>query len=127
MLYVITEDTNSARSFWNIVAKTFRGDDNYILVSLLKDKNGKEVGGNTTLENQVNTVLFSMNKSDELLIAFDYISNFSPFDFIKNTHNKCKVLGITCKFTNYYCFEEVYLVVSWYQCMKKRFIAKKWF
>lgn len=32
MLYIITEDSNSARYFWKCVAKTFRKSTEYIMV-----------------------------------------------------------------------------------------------
>lgn len=112
MLYIITEDSNSARMFWSLAAKEFKGADNYVLVELLKKQNGKQAGGNTTLENQVNELLPKMKLGDELFVVFDCISNtsnFIPGDFIILTHQKCKLAGVNFKFTSYYCFEEVYL------------------
>lgn len=112
MLYIITEDSNSARAFWELAAKEFRGSKNYVLVPLLKEENGKQVGGNTTLENQVNELLPKIKRGDELFVVFDYISNtsnFIPGDFIISTYQKCKNAGIDFKFTSYYCFEELYL------------------
>lgn len=112
MLYIITEDTNSARTFWKIVADIWKTSDNYTLVPLLNDNDGKQVGGNTALENQVNDLLPKLNRGDELFIVFDYINNtrnFIPGDFILLTYQKCRIAGVNFKFTSYYCFEEIYL------------------
>lgn len=112
MLYIITEDTNSARTFWKIVADTWKTSGNYTFVPLLKDSKGKQIGGNTALEHQVNDLLPKLSKGDDLFIVFDYIhntSNFIPGDFIQLTYQKCRVTGVNFKFTSYYCFEELYL------------------
>lgn len=112
MLYIITEDSNSAREFWKITVEESIGSKNYVLVPLLKGESGKHVGGNTTLENQVNELLPKMKPKDKLLVVFDYISNtnnFIPGDFIKSTYKKCKCAGISFIITGYYCFEELYL------------------
>lgn len=116
MLYIITEDTNSARAFWKEVAEVFRGNGNYTLVPLPKGKDNKDSGGNTTLKNQINYMMSYAKAQDELLIAFDNISNANNFNttkFIKWAINKCKVNNISVKFTSYYCFEELYL--SYYE------------
>ena len=53
VLYIITEDSNSARVFWDLVIKEYISSDNYVLVPLLKKQNGTRVGGNTTLGNEI--------------------------------------------------------------------------
>jgi len=112
VLYIITEDSNSARVFWDLVIKEYISSDNYVLVPLLKKQNGTRVGGNTTLENQVNNILPEMKSGDDLFVVFDNIGNtvnFIPGDFIILTYQKCKMAGVNFKFTSYYCFEEIYL------------------
>ena len=47
MLYIITEDSNSAREFWDKAASVYRGAGAYTMVPLLKG------GGNTTLKAQI--------------------------------------------------------------------------
>ncbi|GFI11125.1 MAG: hypothetical protein HFI21_00315 [Lachnospiraceae bacterium] len=107
MLYIITEDSNSARCFWDCAAHTFRGKGNYILVDLQNDN-----GGNTTLNNQVYLLLPSLKSGDELFVAFDNIANthnFNTHQFIMNTYAVCASKDVDFKFTSYYCFEELYL------------------
>ncbi len=115
MLYIITEDSNSARVFWEIVVNEFRGKNNYILVPLFKGKDSKDSGGNTTLKSQVTQLIDSLNTYDELLVVFDNINNsrnFNKVRFIKWALNICKIYNINIRFTDYYCFEEVYLSYS---------------
>lgn len=115
MLYIITEDSNSARVFWDCAADKFKGKENYELVPLPVGSDGKPTGGNTTLESQVNQAIPKLKPGDELLVVFDYIGNtknFIPGDFIKNTIKKCSKFGASFSFTNYYCFEEIYLSYS---------------
>lgn len=112
MLYIITEDSNSARDFWKCVAKTFRAANTYTLVPLIKNKNGKPSAGNTTLNTQVLSILPNLQSGDTLFIAFDNIAatkGFNPYNFINKVHSICNGLGINVKFTSYYCFEELYL------------------
>lgn len=112
MFYIITEDSNSARVFWDYAVKTFKGEKEYKLVPFLLGKDNKESSGYSTLDDQVENLIYSINRGDELLIAFDNIAdtyNFNPANFISKTISNCNELGIKVSFTSYYCFEEVYL------------------
>lgn len=107
MIYIITEDKNSARDFWEIAAKNHVGDSNYKMVPLVN-----ESAGNTTLDAQVQSIIGKLNSGDILFIAFDNIANtstFNPANFIRKIEAKCNELGVKFKFTRYYCFEELYL------------------
>lgn len=107
MLYIVTEDKNSARDFWKIVADTFMGAENYVLEPLSVGG-----GGNTRLQEQVTNVFTKIQKGDILFVAFDNIANtknFVPSDFIIKTAARCKRAGVTFQYTTYYCFEELYL------------------
>lgn len=44
MLYIITEDSNSAREFWDKAASVYRGAGAYTMVPLLKEKEAAYVG-----------------------------------------------------------------------------------
>ena len=112
MLYIITEDSNSARDFWKCVADTFRGQGKYIMVALPKDARGNDVAGNTTLDSQVISVFPQLQSGDELFVVFDNVANnngFNVVNFINKVTSLCNSMGIKFKYTGYYCFEEVYL------------------
>ncbi len=107
MLYIITEDENSARDFFECVAYTFKNSNEFTLVPLIT-KNG----GNTTLKEQVKSVLRYVNYGDKIMIVFDNIedtTNFVPAEFIKWLGIKCKEANVNYRITKYYCFEELYL------------------
>lgn len=113
MLYIITEDSNSARVFWDNVANAFRGDANYKLMPFLLGKSGKRASGNTTLWDQLEYFVNNNNDKDaELLIVFDNISgspNFNSILFIRDAISLCSKHNIRVKIPTYYCFEEVFL------------------
>lgn len=46
MLYIVTEDTNSARYFWECVAKTFKKQSEYKLVEINNFKVWRYTTGN---------------------------------------------------------------------------------
>lgn len=131
-IYIVTEDTNSARAFWNSVAMVFRGKDSYIMVPLLKGKDNKNSSGNTTLKSQVIHIISHLKTQDELLIVFDNINNannFNTVSFIKWTISICKCHNIKVRFTSYYCFEELYLsyqeLINMYKkCKYKEVVLK---
>lgn len=107
MIYIVTEDQNSARDFWRIVADTFLGSDNYVLEPLPVGG-----GGNTRLQEQITNVFTKIKSGDSLFIAFDNIANtknFVPSDFISKTSARCTKVGVNFQYTTYYCFEEIYL------------------
>ncbi len=111
MIYVITEDSNSARTFWNIVFETFNKEE-YKLIDLPSDDKGKSYSGNKTLDIQVNNALKIMHRGDRLVIIFDNITDekhFSTRSFLDRTEAKCEALGINLSISTYYCFEEIYL------------------
>lgn len=107
MVYIVTEDKNSARDFWKIVADTFLGAENYVLEPLPLGG-----GGNTRLQEQVTSIFTRTRKDDVLFVVFDNIANtknFVPSDFIIKTSVRCKMTGVIFQYTTYYCFEEIYL------------------
>lgn len=115
MLYIITEDSNSARVFWDYVANTFRGKDAYKMVAFLQGKDGKESSGNTTLYNQLKVLLPKISSEDEIMIVFDNIvkaNRFDSYTFLKYIRSLSENYGVNIKYTDYYCFEEVYLSYS---------------
>jgi len=93
MLYIVTEDQNSARDFWSAVASIYLNPGEYKIEPL---PNGQ--GGNTTLKKQVKAVMNKAKSGDRLFVAFDNIGNthyFNPADFIYNTYIQCTHKGIT--------------------------------
>lgn len=115
MLYIMTEDSHSARVFWEIAANTFRENENYKVLPFLNNNN-LIMSGNTSLWDQLlNFVNNNTDANAELFIIFDNIEgsyNFNTRTFIKNAVNICRLNNITLKMTDYYCFEELYLSYS---------------
>lgn len=122
MLYVITEDTNSGRDFWNKVFNIFLGKDNYEMVQFIQDKNGKPISGNMALNRLVDKALLKAKAGDSIFIAFDNIGSskrvntktakdygFDSGDFINITLQKCSISKVNLYISSYYCFEEIYL------------------
>ena len=111
MIYLITEDSNSARDFWIKAFDTFyRGS--YKLVKLPVNDKGISFGGNGTIRRQINSIIRTLSRGDTLAIAFDNIKetpSFSPRVLVSDTIKKCRKLGINLNATTYYCFEEMYL------------------
>ncbi len=110
MYYLVTEDENSARDFWSIVISTYVKSGEYEIEPLQKGK-----GGNTTLRRQVQSVMNRAKSGDVLFVALDNVDNnryFNTSDFILNTYAQCNAKGVTFRYTEYYCFEEIYLSYS---------------
>ena len=110
MLYIITEDSNSARDFWEYAASVYRNKGTYMMVPLPRG-----TGGNTTLKSQINKVFGVIQPNDELFLVLDNIGStkrFNSYDIIINTARRCQILGIRFTYTKYYCFEELYLSYS---------------
>lgn len=114
MIYFISEDSNSAHTFWIQVLETFA--DAYTEVNT--DVQGKKAYGNSSLESRVDYALAKARPGDSLFIAFDNIGSpltpdgyaaFDSGDFILNTEAKCISRQVKLYTTNYYCFEEVYI------------------
>jgi len=108
MLHIITEDSNSARDFWECVAHTFKRADEYRMVPL------ESGGGNRTIEGQFKSILPGIQKGDNILIVIDNIAgainnSLSVYMLIKELRNKCKELGVGLRVTSYHCFEDLYL------------------
>ncbi len=107
MLYIITEDSNSARDFWSYAAGVYRIPGTYFMVPLIKGR-----GGNTTLKEQINSIFSGLKRDDELFIVFDNIGvtkRFNSYDLIMKTSIRCANIGVRFAYTKYYCFEELYL------------------
>lgn len=110
MLYIITEDSNSARDFWEYAVGVYRNKGTYTMVPL-----SGGTGGNTTLKEQISKTFSIIKPNDELFLVLDNIGNtkrFNSYDIINNTAFRCQKLGIRFTYTKYYCFEELYLSYS---------------
>ncbi len=108
MLFIITEDKNSAHDFWIKAATEYIGIGNFKIAN-----NGNY--GNTALKSNVNHAIKLMKPGDVLFVVFDNIANtnnFNPYDFLVNTSNICKEHNIIFHYTKYYCFEELFLSYS---------------
>lgn len=106
MVYVITEDSNSARYFWDKAFDTF-AHGSYKLLGLPSNK-----GGNTTLDLQVNNIIDIIREGDTIAVIFDNIEErktFSPVKFMGKLQKLSKIYNINIIATTYYCFEELYL------------------
>ena len=85
MLYIITEDSNSSRDFWQCVAQTFRPVDSFLLVPFPSGSDGQNASGNTTLKAQVLSIFPKLQAGDKVFVAVDFVA------------------------TSYWCFEDLYL------------------
>ena len=74
MLYIITEDSNSARDFWQCVAQTFRSVDSFLLVSFPIGSDGQTASGNTTLKAQVLGIFPKLQAGDKVFVAVEALS-----------------------------------------------------
>lgn len=111
MVYVVTEDSNSARYFWKIVFDTFH-KGRYELLTLPTDKFGVVHGGNTTLDKQIQILTGKLLPGDKVYVAFDSVvesKSFSTFKFLSRLQRISAELKVDVAVTTYYCFEELYL------------------
>ena len=114
MVWLVTEDSNSARLFWEKMFQTFLGNSAY-KANPLSQVNGISTAGNKTLIRQVNEVLQQASENDTIFVVLDNIANTKQFvaaDFIINMSNKCKRNKVNFEYTKYYCFEELYVSYS---------------
>ena len=105
MIYIITEDSNSARNFWEHAVSVFAKSGSYVFV----DSN---IWGNTSLDKRTRDVVREANEGDIIAVLFDCIENtrdFKPKRFIRNMLRLCKSKGIAFRYNTYYCFEEMFL------------------
>ena len=111
MVYVVTEDSNSARYFWKITFDTFH-KGKYELLTLPIDKSGMTHGGNTTLDKQIQLLTAKLLPGDKVYVAFDNTTeskSFTPFKFLSRLQRISAELKVDVAVTTYYCFEELYL------------------
>ena len=113
MLYIITEDSNSARDFWQCVARTFRSAESFLLVPFPIGSDGRTASGNTTLKAQVLSIFPKLQAGDKVFAAVDCVANnakgFSAHDFVKWGTRLCMKKGAEFAATSYWCFEDLYL------------------
>lgn len=112
-MYIITEDSNSARDFWQCVAQTFRTVDSFLLVSFPIGSDGQTASGNTTLKAQVLGIFPKLQAGDKVFVAVDCVANntkgFIAHDFVKWGTRLCMKKGAEFVATSYWCFEDLYL------------------
>lgn len=87
MFYIVTEDKNSARDFWEAAVSVHRSPGTYMMVPLIHNE-----GGITTLLRQVQNLSDTLMSGDELLVVFDYVKitkDFNPYDLVANTESLC--------------------------------------
>ena len=112
-MYIITEDSNSARDFWQCVAQTFRSVDSFLLVSFPIGSDGQTASGNTTLKAQVLSIFPKLQAGDKVFVAVDCVANntkgFIAHDFVKWGTRLCMKKGAEFVATSYWCFEDLYL------------------
>ena len=107
-MYIITEDSNSARDFWQCVAQTFRSVDSFLLVSFPIGSDGQTASGNTTLKAQVLGIFPKLQAGDKVFVAVDCVANntkgFIAHDFVKWGTRLCMKKGAEFVATSYWCF-----------------------
>lgn len=72
MIWLVTEDSNSARDFWIKALDTFVGTTGYT-VNTLNNNNGVITAGNKTLNGQINNVLKQVKENDILFVADKFV------------------------------------------------------
>lgn len=112
MIHVITEDSNSARIFWNAAFMNFLTPSDFKMCELLPNIQSGKTAGNTTLKRQALAALDKSNPGDYLFIAFDNVDSTDMFcvaDFLNGLRIVCDERDVKLIYTKYYCFEELYL------------------
>lgn len=96
-MYIITEDSNSARDFWQCVAQTFRSVDSFLLVSFPIGSDGQTASGNTTLKAQVLSIFPKLQAGDKVFVAVDCVANNTKGEVVELTEKQIKdaLKGIT--------------------------------
>ena len=111
MIYIVTEDSNSARDFWKIAAELCCKKPFYMMPMT------KNSGGNRGLEKRTIEAADKAAKDgcgNIVLSIFDSIdstdnSYFPTKEYIKRAKKYCKAKNVTFKYVRYYCFEEMFL------------------
>ena len=88
-MYIITEDSNSARDFWQCVAQTFRSVDSFLLVSFPIGSDGQTASGNTTLKAQVLSLFPKLQAGDKVAVSkLRFLSDGMPVDIISQKEKR---------------------------------------
>ena len=124
MIYVVTEDQNSARKFWLEVMRNYWKASEYEVISL-EETAGVRHAGNFMLSRYFDDAFRKASKGDMIFVAFDNIGKstreevgtgrivgFDSEYFLTNCIKKCRLKEISFCTTYYYCFEEIFLSYS---------------
>lgn len=108
MIYLVTEDENSGREFWIKVLQTFQLDGTYKIMDLLVNCEGKAYGGSGALRDQIDKTLEDVCTGDTIVIILD-VANDRIIQLLRNIKYECDIRKVSLMYTNYFCFEELYL------------------
>lgn len=98
---IICEDSGSGFMFFKKLCSIFNVDCTIV-----------STYGNLSYRDIAVSELYKLNKGDYALLAFDNVSptvEFSAFDVIGMVWDIANEFGLRIWYTNYYCFEEVFL------------------
>lgn len=111
MVYLLFEDSTSAKSFWTDWASLFLKE--YMVV---EDKDSsfaesKDKCGNLNLKSKLQRTLHLLKQDDYLFVIFDNVnsSQFVVSSFLQDCLYVCKRASAHFIYTTYYCFEELFL------------------
>lgn len=101
IVHLIFEDTTSAYSFWSEWANEFLSNSTYYC----------KANGNKGLDREFMRAVESAKIGDTIFLIFDNIvsETFDYADFLSNCQSICLKNDINLEFTDYYCFEELFL------------------
>ena len=111
MIYPVTEDENSGREFWIKVLQTFQLSGTYKVMDLPTNSEGKVYGGNGALRSQIDKAIETACAGDTIVIILDVV-NDRITQLLRNTKYECGIRKVSLMYTNYFCFEELYLSYS---------------
>lgn len=105
MFYILCEDSGSGKDFYKGLCRAFLPNGGY----LVDDTHGNK-GYLSYLDNFINQN--KLGHGDSLLLAFDNVESSKTFDvasIIEFAEDISSKRGVSIFYTEYYCFEEVYL------------------
>lgn len=114
MVYLLFEDSTSAKSFWTSWASLFLKE--YTVVED-KDNASAEFNdkcGNLNLKSKLQRIAQRLKQDDYLFVIFDNVnsSQFVVSSFLQTCLDVCERAKAHFIYTTYYCFEELFLACT---------------
>lgn len=114
MIYLLFEDSTSAKSFWTGRASLFLKE--YTIVEIADNDSAevKDKCGNLNLKSKLQQVAKQLTKNDSLFVIFDNVNSFQfvVVSFLQTCLDVCRRAEASFIYTSYYCFEELFLAYT---------------